>query len=120
MGRPPTPEEHEARLNTLLPEHKRLPPGGLAPILALRKNTALSSNFEATPSTFAQSLEHQNVQLARHDLTPQDQGIYDLIYTHGVTSTGDIAKRLGMSDPAVSRAKTRIEKVITTKPKPTI
>jgi DNA-directed RNA polymerase specialized sigma subunit len=114
LGRPPTFEEHEQRLNEMLPEHKRLEPGGLAPLLTLKnRRPILASNFDSTPNTFAHDLEAQNVSLARHDLNEPDKNIYDLIYQHNVTGTGDIAKRLGMSDPAVSRAKKRIEKTIT-------
>jgi DNA-directed RNA polymerase specialized sigma subunit len=112
FGRTPTPEEHEQRLNEMLPERRRLAPGALAPILALKRNTVVSSNFASSPNTFAQDLEQQNVALGRHDLAEPDRKVYDLIYGNNVTSTGDIAKRLGMSDPAVSRAKTRIEKTL--------
>jgi DNA-directed RNA polymerase specialized sigma subunit len=96
----------------MLPERRRLAPGALAPILALKRNTVVSSNFASSPNTFAQDLEQQNVALGRHDLAEPDRKVYDLIYGNNVTSTGDIAKRLGMSDPAVSRAKTRIEKTL--------
>lgn len=118
LGRPPTPEEHEQRLNESLPEHKRLPPGGLAPILQLQRNTVVSSNFQGQPNTFHQDLEQQNVALARHDLDPADHAIYDSIYKDNVTGTNDIAKRLGMSAPAVSRAKKRIADTIQGAPTP--
>lgn len=120
LGRPPTPEEHEQRLNEMLPENKRLPPGGLTPILSLQKKTVMSSNFEGQPTTFAQDLERQNVDLARYDVHEDDRPIYDAIYRDGVSSTGDIAKRLGMSDPAVSRAKNRIAQTIQSPPAPSV
>jgi hypothetical protein len=118
FGRKPTPEEHEQRLNEMLPEKRRLPPGGLAPILALQRKTVSASNFESTPDTHAADLEAQNVGLLRQDLHPKDHPVYDAIYKGGLTSTGAIAKRLGMSDPAVSRAKSRIEQAAQTLPTP--
>ena len=113
LGRKPTPEEHEARFNELLPENRRPPAGTLSKLLDLNRRVVPSSRFESSLNTFAQGLEEQNVALARYDLPPVDQRVYDSIYQHGVSSTGDIAKRLGMSAPAVSRAKKRIAAAIT-------
>lgn len=118
LGRPPSAVEHEQRLNEMLPEHKRLAPGGLASVLELKRNTVVSSNFEGQPSTFATDIERQNVDLLRYDLDPKEQQVYDLIYKDGVTSTGEMAQRLGTSDPAVSRLKGRIEHKALNPPKP--
>jgi DNA-directed RNA polymerase specialized sigma subunit len=118
FGRPPTIEEHEQRLNESLPANRRLPAGGLAPILALQKRkSVLSSNLtDPSANQQAQSLEAQNIGLLRQDLTERDRPVYDAIYKDNVSSTGDIAKRLGMSGPAVSRAKNRIEQAARTTP----
>ena len=102
----------------MLPAHKRLAAGGLAPILALQRKSVSASNFESTPDTNAQNLEAQNIGLLRPDLAPKDRDVYDAIFKNKVTSTSDIAKRLGMSDPAVSRAKSRIEQQAQSLPKP--
>lgn len=118
LGRPPTPAEHEQRLNEMLPAHRRLPPGKMQEIMALQRNTIPSSTFEATPTTFHQDLEAQNVALARYDMSPQEQQVHDLIYQEGVTSTGAIAKRLGVSAPTASRLKSSVASTIQNQPKP--
>lgn len=118
LGREPTAQEHEQRLNEIVPANKRLGPGELAPILALRKNSVLSSSFEGNMDTFAQNLHEQNVALARYDLNDKERKVYEHMFDQGITSTGAIAKSLGMSEPAVSRLKKRIEMKIKQPPKP--
>lgn len=124
LGRDPSPEEHEGRLNQILTTEKRysklkpVEPGGLANILSLKRRTIAGSGLESPTNTYAGDLQEQNIALLRHDLKPRDQPIYDALYKDKMTSTGAIAKRLGMSSPAVSRAKKRIENAARTPPKP--
>jgi DNA-directed RNA polymerase specialized sigma subunit len=113
FGREPTPQEHEQYLNESLPANRRLQPGQLGQIQSLQRSVIPSSTFEGQPNTFHQDLEQQNVALARYDLQGQHRNVYDLIYRDNITSTSEIARRLGMSDAAVSRAKNKIEQTIT-------
>lgn len=118
MGRAPTPQEHEQRLNEMLPAHRKLAPGKMQEIVALQRNSIPSSVFEATPNTFHQDLEAQNVALARYDMPTQEQRVHDLIYKQGITATGDIAKQLGVSAPTASRLKGSVASIIQNQPTP--
>jgi DNA-directed RNA polymerase specialized sigma subunit len=76
------------------------------------------SQFESDPVPQAASFGRETLRLVRHVLPPDDRDIYDYLYGSGgkpqITSTSEIAKRLGKSPSAVSRAKARIRAIYTT------
>lgn len=66
---------------------------------------------EADPTSFQMSRTKEIMNLLPYDLTPDENAVFE--YVHGVAGkpqlgTGDIAKKLNMSAPAVSRLKKSI------------
>jgi DNA-directed RNA polymerase specialized sigma subunit len=70
------------------------------------------AGFESDPVPQVSPFERDTARLVRHVLSPRDKDVYDYLHGTGgktlVTSTGAIAKRLGISPSSVSRAKARI------------
>ena len=72
------------------------------------------STFESDPLGRVSSRQREVLSLLPQILSPEEKAVFDLVYhpTSPVTSTGDIARRLGKSEPQVSRLKSAIiEKV---------
>jgi len=71
------------------------------------------SQFESDPVPQAASFERETLRLMRHVLTGDDKEVYEFLYGEGgkpqVTSTSAIARRMGKSPSAISRAKARIK-----------
>ena len=56
--------------------------------------------------------------LTRYDLTGQHRQVYELMFDKGATSTGALAKELGISAPSASRAKEKVIQTISNMPVP--
>lgn len=107
FGRAPTPAELGEHLD--MPEHK------VTNLMkALRKDVP-SSSFETDPAAFGTSREADVIRLMQRKpdeyLTPDEANVFNHIYGNGVakiTDTTTLAKRLGHSQPKISRLKTSI------------
>lgn len=72
-----------------------------------------SEKFESDPTRKAVTFEQEQAALLHTALTTKERNVYDYLVGRAgkpkVTRTGDIAKRLGMSAPQVSRLRKKIE-----------
>lgn len=73
------------------------------------------AGFETDPVPQSATFGRETLRLVRHVLNPRDKDVYDYLHGTGgktkITSTSQIAKRLGMSASSVSRSKARIRGV---------
>ena len=79
----------------------------------LRGSHPVGQFGDADPTSFTMSRTNEIMNLLPHDLTHTENAVFE--YVHGVggkkvLGTGDIAKKLGMSSPKVSRIKSTIAK----------
>jgi DNA-directed RNA polymerase specialized sigma subunit len=77
----------------------------------IRRSHPVGQFGEADPTSFQMSRTKEVMNLLPHDLTHEENAVFE--YVHGVAGkkqlgTGDIAKRLRMSAPKVSRLKKSI------------
>jgi DNA-directed RNA polymerase specialized sigma subunit len=90
----------------------RVTPGLVNTVQAYQIKDIAEEKFESDPVPQAASFERETLRLLRHVLSSDDRNVYDYLYGAGgkkqVTSTGEIARRLGKSPSAISRAKARI------------
>jgi DNA-directed RNA polymerase specialized sigma subunit len=80
-------------------------------VKAMRRDIP-SSMWESDPEPQQVRREHEILPLMRDALTPQEQQVFDHIYGHNgtpvISSTGQLATRLGISQSQVSRIKSSI------------
>ena len=77
----------------------------------LRRSHPVGQFGEKDPTSFTMSRTQEIMNLLPHDLTHEERAVFE--YVHGVAGkpqlgTGDIAKKLGLSAPKVSRIKQAI------------
>jgi DNA-directed RNA polymerase specialized sigma subunit len=103
-GREPTHAEIGSQLG--------LSPKLVKTVQESRRADIRSGSFESDPIGHASSRDVEVMNMLRPELSPDAQRLYDLIYPppgqKPVTSTGQLAKRLGVSDSRVSRLKNEI------------
>lgn len=81
-------------------------------IQGLRRDDIRGGAFASDPVGHVGSRDQEVVALLRSELKGNDQQVYDYIYGQNgkpkIESTGEIAKRMGLSPSQVSRSKNRI------------
>jgi DNA-directed RNA polymerase specialized sigma subunit len=104
FGRVPSHDE--------IADHLGMSPKRVNTILSAVKKDIPASRFESDPTTSAIHREREVLDLLQYNLSPDEKQVFDLLYGRNgnapVTSTNDLAKRLGKSAPQVSRLKTSI------------
>lgn len=117
LGRDPTEEETLGRINEYLPKKKAIDLPRLQQVQQRRGGTVVSSAFEslpegAPPIQHQQQLEQQRLDLLPYDLDDQELAVYNHLFGRGgqkpTTSTNEIAQRMGVSAPTISRLRRRI------------
>lgn len=111
LGRDPTHTEIAQQVNQV--PGFRLTGKRVEEIQGLRRKDILGSAFESDPQGHTGSREREIVSLLRTTLSTEDEKtVYDYVYgANGkprVTSTGDIANKMGKSPSQISRIKGRI------------
>lgn len=103
-GRDPTHEEIASIVG--------ISPKRVKEIQGLRRADIHSSAFASDPGGYAASRDQEIIHLLRAELKPDEQKVYDYIYGQNgmptITSTGELAKKLGKTDSQISRIKNRI------------
>lgn len=102
LGRPPNEQE--------LANHLGMSVRALKRVQSSQMKDVPSSAFEANPTTFANQRQKEILSMLPSVLTPEEHKVFELIYhpTAPVLSTGELAKRLNMTDSQISRLKTSI------------
>jgi DNA-directed RNA polymerase specialized sigma subunit len=113
LGRPPTPSEIASHMNQSLPASKHFTPRGIQEIQQRQYADLFESGLDFDPIARESSREQEVLGLLRPTLKPEHHDVFDHLYGLNnkarITSTGDIAKRLGKSPSQVSRIKKSIE-----------
>lgn len=74
-----------------------------------------TSQFESDPSTYTPSRKQEVLRLLPYELTNEERSVFEYVYGIGgkpTLGTSDIAQRLGMSAPKISRLKGAIAKKV--------
>jgi DNA-directed RNA polymerase specialized sigma subunit len=113
FGRPPTPDEIASHLGTQGVFRKPLTGQQVLQIQQSQVKDIPASTFESDPTPFAAAREREVLGLLRPSLKIEEQAVFDHLFglngKQRLTSTGEIAKKLGKSPSQVSRLKGRIE-----------
>jgi len=113
FGRPPTPSEISSHMNLGLPKSKHMTPNKVQEIQQRQYADLFESGLDFDPIARESSREQEVLSLLRPTLKPEQHDVFDHLYGLNnkarITSTGDIAKRLGKSPSQVSRIKKSIE-----------
>lgn len=119
LGRDPSEDEMLGRINEYLPRKKAIDLPRLQQVQARRGGTVVSSAFESAPegapqTQYQQQLEQQQLDLLPYDLDDQELSVYNHLFGRGgqkaTTSTNEIARRMGVSAPTISRLRKRVAK----------
>lgn len=119
-GRTPTPEEIANHMNMDLPTHKQLTPAKIREIQKQQRPDLFESGLQSKnptstfdPGAFSSPREQEVLSLLRPTLNQDQQQVFDHLYgLNGrarITSTGQIAQKIGKSPSQVSRTKKHIE-----------
>lgn len=117
LGRDPEENEILGRVNEFLPAKRRIDLPRFQQVQQRRGGSVLSSSFESNPETPEQvqhqtALQSQKLDLLPYDLNEQELAVYNHLFGRGgqraTTSTGAIAKKIGVSAPTVSRLRKAI------------
>jgi DNA-directed RNA polymerase specialized sigma subunit len=103
LRRPPTAME--------LAEHMQVPTQQVELLKKELRKAVPTGQFEADPAGFTPSKTNELLRLIPYELTPEENSVFEHVYGTGgkpQLGTGDIAKRLNMSAPKVSRIKSAI------------
>ena len=103
LRRPPTAME--------LAEHMQVPTQQVELLKKELRKAVPTGQFEAYPAGFTPSKTNELLRLIPYELTPEENSVFEHVYGTGgkpQLGTGDIAKRLNMSAPKVSRIKSAI------------
>lgn len=107
LGRPPTHAEIAPKVGITARQVKE--------IQGLRRADISSSQFSSDPLGYSGSRDREIISLLRPELKEDEQAVYDFLYGKNgkptVTSTGELARRLGKSPSQISRIKNRIDAV---------
>lgn len=103
LGRPPTQLE--------LADHLKWSPRQVGLLQKEVRKARPTSQFESDPFAYMPSRQQEVLRLLPYELTHDERAVFEYVYGVGGKSqlgTGDIATRLGMSPPKVSRLKASI------------
>jgi DNA-directed RNA polymerase specialized sigma subunit len=103
LRRPPTAME--------LAEHMQVPTQQVELLKKELRKAVPTGQFESDPSSFTPSKTNELLRLIPYELSPEENAVFEHVYGTGgkpQLGTGDIAKRLNMSAPKVSRIKSAI------------
>ena len=103
LGRPPTQLE--------LADHLKWSPRQVGLLQKEVRKARPSSQFEADPFTHLPSRQQEVLRLLPYELTNEERAVFEHVYGIGGKAqlgTGEIAKKLNMSPPKVSRLKSAI------------
>ena len=103
LGRPPT--QHE------LADHLKWSPRQVGMMQREVRKAYATGQSEMDPVGFTPSRQQEVLRLLPYDLTPDEKQVFEYLYGVGgkpKLGPGDIAQRLGMSAPKVSRLKSAI------------
>lgn len=115
LGRTPTSAEIAAHMSQA--SGKKVTPKQVTTIQQAQRKDISSSVWDSDPTTASRFTQHTQreqeiLPFVRMTLDPQEQLVFDHVYGHAgtpvITSTGQLAQRLGMSPSQVSRLKTSI------------
>lgn len=118
MGAAPSNRDIANFLNTqsvLLPKRVvgRVTPSLVRTVQKYQIKDIPGSAFETDPTVRVPSFERETLGLLRSALSGDERTVYDYMYGKGgkpqITSTGQIAKRMGKSPSQVSRLKSKIQ-----------
>lgn len=113
FGRPPTPSEIADHMNQGLPKSKHMTPNRIQEIQQRQYADLFESGLDFDPINRASSREQEVLSLLRPTLKPEHHDVFDHLYgLNGkarITSTGELANKLGKSPSQVSRIKKSIE-----------
>lgn len=103
FGRPPTQLE--------VADHLKWSPRQVDMLQREVRKARPTGQFETDPSTFTPSRHNEIVRLLPYDLNPEEKQVFEFVYGVGGKprlEPGQIAQKLGMSAPKVSRLKKSI------------
>lgn len=113
FGRPPTPSEIADHMNQGLPKAKHMTPLKIQEIQQRQYADLFESGTTFDPVNRAASREQEVLSLLRPTLKVEHHDVFDHLYGLNnkarITSTGELANRLGKSPSQVSRIKKSIE-----------
>lgn len=104
LGRPPTQEELGDKLGWSVEEVDRME--------AEQRKDLLSTGFEEDPFVVVPSKSEEVLRLFKYELAGKEREVYEYLTGYGrprLSSTGDIAKKVGLPDYQVSRIKHSIK-----------
>ena len=113
-GREPSHKEiaDYANSNGFVTGKKKLTGRMVARVQGNRRRDVIASGMESDPTGFTTDRNRAILPLVRHELTPDEQTVFDHLYGHNgavrINSTGQLAKKLGKSASQVSRLKSSI------------
>lgn len=113
-GRDPTHQEIARYVNDNYPRRRQaITAQQVQTIQKGRLRDVFASGFESDPTARQSPREQEVLSVLRYSLKPDEQAVFDHLYgLNGrarMTSTGQIATRLGKSPSQISRIKKRIE-----------
>lgn len=100
LGRPPTAQE--------IARHAGISVKALQRVQKQRVSDLSSGGSEVALTMNVSPRDREILPLLRGRLQPKDQKIFDLIYNDNIQSTGELARKAGVSPSDVSSSKTRI------------
>lgn len=107
LGRDPTHSEIAGTIG--------ITPKQVKEIQVRRRADIRGSAFASDPVGYSASRDQEIISLLRPELKPDEQVVYDYIYGMNgkprISSTGELAKKLGKTDSQISRIKNRIAEV---------
>lgn len=104
LGRQPTEDELAKKLGWERAEVDRME--------SELRNDLVAQGFEDDPYSFTPSKSEETLRLFKYELSGEDREVYEYLTGFGrpqMTSTGDIAKKMGIPDYRVSRIKQNIQ-----------
>jgi DNA-directed RNA polymerase specialized sigma subunit len=112
FGRPPTHAEIAEHMTENDLQGKKYSPKQIGVIIKAQRRDIPSSEWESDPEPQQVRREQEVLPLLRGALTEPERSVFDHIYGHEgtpvISSTGQLATRLGMSPSQVSRLKSSI------------
>jgi DNA-directed RNA polymerase specialized sigma subunit len=112
FGRAPTPHEIAAHMTENDQLGRKHTPKQVASLITAIRRDIPSSSWESDPEPKQLQRQHEILPLLRDTLNEHETKVFDHVFGHNgapvISSTGQLATRLGMSPSQVSRIKTSI------------
>jgi len=112
LGRVPTHDEIAQYMSDNNPRGHVFTPKQVRTILSSQRRDIPSTAWESDPIHNQSNRELEILPLLRDTLTPQEAMVFDHIYGHNgvpvIKNSGEMARRLGMSQSKISRIRTSI------------